>query len=70
MTQKKELENLLERFSLDLGTPKFKPGTSNRGKGEPFVPGARPDVIYELLFPERENTSMSGEVFGMLVKME
>jgi len=46
MTQKKELESLLERIPMDIGTPKFKIGISNRQKGQPtiLVPGSHPPI--------------------------
>jgi len=46
MTQKKELENLLKRIPMDIGTPDFKAGVSNRQKGQPtiLVPGSHPPI--------------------------
>lgn len=41
ITQKEELENLLQRFPIDIGTPTFSPGVSNRGGGLPFMPRTR-----------------------------
>lgn len=46
MTQKEELENLLRRIPMDIGTPKFKAGVSDRQKGQPtiLVPGSHPPI--------------------------
>lgn len=41
MTQKEELEDLLKRFTMDIGTPIFKPGIGKTRKGLPFVPRSR-----------------------------
>lgn len=41
MTQKEELEELLKRFSMDIGTPKFMPGVGKEVNGLPFVPRSR-----------------------------
>ena len=41
MTQKEELEELLKKFSMDIGTPKFMPGVGKEVKGLPFVPRSR-----------------------------
>lgn len=47
MTQKEELENLLKRIPMDINTPKYKVGLSQRQKGQPtiFVPGSHPPVV-------------------------
>ncbi len=37
MTQKKELENLLKKMPMDIGTPKFKAGVSDRQKGKSTI---------------------------------
>jgi len=46
MTQKEELNNLLERIPMDIDTPKYKVGLSQRQKGQPtiLVPGSHPPV--------------------------
>jgi len=42
MTQKEELENLLEKIPMDIDTPRFKAGIGDRQKGQPTIlmPGA------------------------------
>ena len=46
MRQKSELHELLRRFPMDFATPPFKPGTSERQKGQPsiVVPASHPPV--------------------------
>lgn len=41
VTQKEELENILKKFPMDIGTPKFTPGVSHGEKGLPFIPRTR-----------------------------
>jgi len=46
MTQKEELRAVLERFPMDIGTPDYKAGVSERQKGQPtmVVPGSHPPI--------------------------
>jgi len=48
ITQKEELENLLKRIPMDIGTPKFKPGMSKRQKGRPTIiaPRSHPPTAF------------------------